>query len=284
MTYRLQPASDVSLTQLVKAINLAYRNYFVPVSLTLSSFSALIQRDAIDLEASVVAEDNGAVVATALLAIRLPYGWVGGVGVVPSHRRRGIAHDMMDYLIDRAQERGLHSIQLEVIEANQIAHHLYLQLEFKPRRRLLMLERPPGDIQAEPGYYVGSCLAQTALRYYDQFHDVQPPWQRSREALSDLAFNMQGWKAVAAHEPDTILGYSVGWLTGDQFRMMDMGTLPEHTDRQGVGRALLAYIHGHHPHAIGNIFNLAQNDTALLSIQAMGYEETMGQVEMVLEI
>lgn len=282
MNYRLQPASEASTTNLVRAINMAYHNYFVPVRLTRSSLHSLIQRDAIDMEASVIAEAEGNIVGMALLAIRPPYGWIGGVGVIPSHRRRGIARNMMYYLIEQAQQHRLISVQLEVIEANLIAYHLYLQLNFKPHRRLLMLERHCGTLQPSAGYRVGGCMAHDALHYYDRFHDVRPPWQRSRYALTDLAFDMQGWKVVTTNDPSTVVGYCIGWLHDNEFRMMDIATSPEHSERKQAATALVSHIHHQFPNATGYIFNLGQNDMALTPLQALGYGETMGQVEMFL--
>ncbi len=285
MNIEFRPASEVDLKAYIQAFNHAYQGYYVPIILNTRSFTALIKRDAIDLTASVAALDGNEIVGISMLAIRRPRGWIGGVGVIPDYRRRGIAQQMMHYLIDQARQRELEEVYLEVIQANTGAYDLYQKLDFETLRRLLILERPSGDVAPVEGYQVTPYRPEQALaNYYDRFHDVENPWQRSRPALHDLSPNLEGWMIAAESDLDTVLGYAMGWVGPQSLHFMDTATSPSHPARECVTRALLAHIHHETPGASGHVVNLGEDDAITPVLLDLGYEEQMAQYEMCLKL
>ncbi len=80
--------------------------------------------------------EDGAIVAAATLAIRGPRGWVGGFGVAPPHRGRGIATELLDCVIGLARGRGIRSLELEVLCENGRAIRTYRRAGFETRRTL----------------------------------------------------------------------------------------------------------------------------------------------------
>ena len=70
------------------------------------------------------------------LGVRGERGWIGGLGVVPSARRRGVGRDLMEAVHDQARARGIRRISLEVIEANEPAFRLYEELGYEMTRWL----------------------------------------------------------------------------------------------------------------------------------------------------
>ncbi|HVF63053.1 MAG TPA: GNAT family N-acetyltransferase [Casimicrobiaceae bacterium] len=70
------------------------------------------------------------------------------LAVVPTHRRRGIARAMMNWLLESAKTAGIASIHLELLEDNAAARAFYRALGFTETLRL-------------PGYYRAS---KTAMR------------------------------------------------------------------------------------------------------------------------
>src|SRR5690242_15726805 len=91
----MQPASEVPAAEFVRALNLAYADYYVPISLTPITFERLVSRESVDLDSSVAAVDGHQhVVGMALLAVRQKRGWIGGVGVLPQYRHQGIGRIM----------------------------------------------------------------------------------------------------------------------------------------------------------------------------------------------
>ena len=274
----LLPVSEVDFGDFTSAFNRAYQDYFVPLEMTATAFRSLIQRDDLDLAESVAALDGSAIVGTGLLGIRNDAGWIGGMGVVPECRRRGIGRQMMHYLIDRARLRHLTRIDLEVIEANQAAYHLYQKIGFVDIRYLLILERSPGPVpESSPRFDVEEYPAGSLLHLYPDFHDVPNCWQRSLSSLRGLAPHAQGWQVLDNNRE--IVGYAVGWANAHGVRLLDIASQPG-PDRLGITTALLAHLHRTNPDAHGSSYNIAENDPALPAYQVMGYTTSFRQIEM----
>ncbi|WP_127018125.1 ribosomal protein S18-alanine N-acetyltransferase [Anoxybacter fermentans] len=56
---------------------------------------------------------------------------ITNIAVKPSHRRRGIAKKLINFLITQAKERGVTAVTLEVRVSNYPAQKLYRKLGFK---------------------------------------------------------------------------------------------------------------------------------------------------------
>lgn len=275
ITYRA--VSDVDFSAFTSAFNLAYSDYFVPIMMSVPSFRALIDRDDLDLEASVAALDTDTIVGTGLLGIRDQGGWIGGMGVIPRRRREGIGRQMMLYLLDRARERELSWIDLEVIEQNRGAYALYHELGFADRRTLLVLERDAQPFQDQPSpYSIGEDSPARLLAYYTAFHEIPNAWQRGFPSLQALAPHLQGW--AVKHDGD-IMGYALGWANESDIRLMDIVINPAFPAKEGA-LALLHHLHHQFPAAQGSIYNIADNDPVLPAYQALGYAASLRQIEM----
>jgi predicted GNAT family acetyltransferase len=127
-------------------------------------------------------DDEGNVLAAALLAIRGKRAWIGGFGVAPEYRGRGYAADLLRTLERTARERGLHSIQLEVLVDNHPAIQTYRKGGFEIARTLRSFERIVEDARKPDGFASGS-----AGEFIDMPDAVPPCWQRERAALRNGA-------------------------------------------------------------------------------------------------
>lgn len=276
ITYR--PVSEVDFETFTAAFNRAYRDYYVHIFMTSDSFRALMQRDDLDPDASVVALNADQIVGTGLLGLRAHSGWIGGLGVIPPYRRQGIGRQMMRYLLDRARDHALKQVRLEVIETNTGAHALYRQLGFDDLRYLHYLERDPGPVPDPPtAYQIERRAPEEMLAYFDSFHEVETPWQRAYPSLVNLAAaHMRGWAALDA---GTIVGYALGWTDYHLIRLSDLATRPG-TNRGAVAHALLAHLHRIYLDAESLSINVAADDPALAGYQAAGYTTHLRQIEM----
>lgn len=271
------PVSQVDFDQFTNAFNRAYSDYFTPIVMTPGSFRALIRQDDLDLEASVAALADHEIVGTGMLGLRQAEAWIGGMGVVPEWRRRGIGLRMMEHLLEQAQIRGAREIRLEVIEANEAARRLYDRLGFVPIRRLLVLERPPGNaLPAPAGYTIRTWPAADLLRYFHTFHDTANCWQRDLRSLQHRAEMVRGWAALSE---EAVAGYALGWSYRHEIRLADLATHPGE-DRAAVAAALLAHLHRLQPEAFGHSYNVAEDDPALAGYLGSGYEVSLRQHEM----
>ncbi len=275
------PVSNVDFDAFTTAFNHAYSDYYVHIFMTSDSFRALMQRDNLSPEASVVALNGDQIVGMGLLGIRPPTGWIGGLGVLPDYRRRGIGREMMDYLLTRAREYSLKHIKLEVIEANTGAYALYRQLGFNDLRHLHYLQRAPGPIpDFSHTYQIERYAPETLLDYFDSFHDTESPWQRGFPSLSALVTHMRGWAAL---DQGDIVGYALGWTDHHQIRVSDLATRPG-TQRAVITRALLTHLHRLYPDADSLSINVAGDDPALVGYESIGYTTHLRQIEMCLSL
>jgi GNAT superfamily N-acetyltransferase len=269
--------ADVNFEEFTVAFNKAYSDYYVPIVMTPSSFRALMRRDDLEPSASVAALDGDTIVGTGLLGIREHTGWIGGMGVVPSHRRQGIGRQMMHFLLDRAREHHLTTVKLEVIEANQGAHHLYQQIGFTDQRYLLILNRAP-ELAANVAapYFIEECPPENVIEYYPAFHVVPNCWQRDLPSLHSLVPHLDGWAVL---EAERVIGYAVGWTTPEEVRLVDVAADPA-ADPIRATQALLTYLHQENQEAFGSAYNIADDDPLLPAYQALGYISSFRQIEM----
>lgn len=279
----LLPASEVDYHALLSAINSAYRDYFIPIQLTPDSFSELVRRESVLLEASQAAISGGRVVGMGLLGVRGRRGWIGGMGVIPSFRRRGIARLIMQALLSRACQLGLETLQLEVITRNQAAFSLYKSVGFHTRRRLSVLSGRMADLKGAPDMAAHDVTisSEPPADLLDALLEIpapEPPWQRESAAhramlpqLKGLAAR-QGWRG-------RIVGIC---LYRDNGYYKDVAELAAMTPKTGAG--LAAHLLRKHPSASFSYLNVPEEDPLLPILLGIGFQEVLAQFEMVLQL
>jgi GNAT superfamily N-acetyltransferase len=158
------PAATRPLSDLAGLLTAGYEGYPVPMHVDEATLRLIAELWDIDLRRSLVAPNEG----IALLGVRGDRGWVGGLGVVPASRGRGLGRRLMEALLEDAPP----TVQLEVIEGNQPAVGLYERLGFTHARMLEVwsLRAPvaPADANEVPARPVGG---------------ADLPWQRQDESL-----------------------------------------------------------------------------------------------------
>lgn len=183
----LRRPTELTSGELAELFTAAYEGYFVPFRVDEARLAQMVDAFDIDLARSLVAWYDGARVGLANLGLRGERTWLGGVGVVASHRRRGLGELLTRRLMDNARDAGAREMVLEVIVENTPAIALYDKLGFRTVRRLEVLalraaEGEPAD-EAEP--------AEARRRIAAGRRDPEP-WQRE-DATVD---NLDGIRAV----------------------------------------------------------------------------------------
>ena len=92
-----------------------------------STFRGLLRRSDSDL---FVAELRGAVAGYSVFWAVTDQGELGNVAVAEEYRGRGIGRALVDAVLERAGERSVHEIFLEVRRSNDGAQNLYRTLGF----------------------------------------------------------------------------------------------------------------------------------------------------------
>jgi GNAT superfamily N-acetyltransferase len=162
------PASSFGHEELARLFEGVYEGYFVPIHVDETTLAFMVDAWDIDLDRSLVAVQDGTPVGVTMLGVRGDRGWIGGLGVLPAHRRNGVGRALMEEVLKAAPP----SMSLEVIEQNEPALRLYETLGFE-RSRILEIwtldeELPP----AVPRNTEPRPLDQDGL-----------PWQRDSRSL-----------------------------------------------------------------------------------------------------
>lgn len=180
---QLQPASQFSLEDLTALWNQAYAGYFVPLAYTPERLQRHLTTADIALEHSVVLVDRGDAVALSLLGVRGERGWIGGFGVAPSHRRRGVGTALMLAHTEIIDRLALRTVQLEVMVQNW-ARRVYEQAGFTVTRRLSVFAGP-GPTAAPP--LAREVAVEVALATLEMApRESAPCWQREAASLAAL--------------------------------------------------------------------------------------------------
>jgi GNAT superfamily N-acetyltransferase len=184
MEYKIQPASNYPIPDLVHFLNQGFEGYFIPIQFNDITFLNLLRKDSVDLLTSRVLLVDGEPCGIALLARR---GWtsrLAAMGIFSGRRSQGAGSWFMETLIGEARERGEREMVLEVIEQNETALRLYRRCGFEPVRRLLGFVRKahPGDRQDELEEIDLRMLGRLISQY--GFPDL--PWQLSGESIAQL--------------------------------------------------------------------------------------------------
>ncbi len=243
------------------AFNDAFSDYVVPFALTREQLAEMLQRRGWVPEASVAAFDGERMVAFTLNGIDGDRGYDSGTGVVPMHRRRGLARDLMLRSIDLLRARGCKTYVLEVIDSNLKAAELYRSLGFV-ETRTLQCWRFESEVEETFG----------AGDVHPEWWEIAPSWQNTTSSIRRAAF------------PHQLLGdensYAVVFANGD---VPQLAVRPE-ARRKGLGTRLLhaAMTAAGQPIRMQNVDERHAGITRFL--EAAGATRTVRQLEMVLTL
>lgn len=163
-----------------------------------AGFAAHVERNDVDLARSRRWTIDGALSGIVLLAFRGERAWVGGFGVVPECRGRGLAHRYLEETLAIARAAGAASIELEVLVRNAPAIRLYERAGFRRIDDLVVWSREPLRAPAEED-------AAPVLRAYDSAQIAalaRTPascWQREPASVAAAA----PFEAVFAGAPES---------------------------------------------------------------------------------
>jgi ribosomal protein S18 acetylase RimI-like enzyme len=177
----LRPAGEYDIARLAALFTAAYEGYYVPFAISESTLRYMVDAYQLDLGASRVALLGDETVGLANLGVRGDRGWIGGIGVIPSARRRGIARALMEAVLDEARRLELAEVWLEVLERNEPAYRLYEQLGFRTTRDVdvWVLDGMEGEGRGS-AWEVPLDAACARVR---ELRASPEPWQRADETL-----------------------------------------------------------------------------------------------------
>jgi len=135
------------LDDLIDAQNEIFSDYIIPMKSSREFFLDFQRSVGGDLRNVLVAFVKGDMVGYVNPVIDRREGWIGGVGVIPSMRGKGIGHRLMQSAEELCRSKGVHEIYLEVIEGNNRAQRLYEELGYVTTRKFITAEGKPARFE-----------------------------------------------------------------------------------------------------------------------------------------
>ncbi|HEX3202687.1 MAG TPA: GNAT family N-acetyltransferase, partial [Actinomycetes bacterium] len=209
----------------------------------------------------VVAEAGGELVGVAAGAVFTGTGWVGGVAVVPGHRRAGLGGALTEAIVEFLEGRGVTTV---LLHATALGRPVYERLGFVPEAAYLTLTGPtrppsPGDPSLRAGRQSD---LETVLAL-----DLAATGEDRRRLLTAL------WPTggLVAAGDGRLLGYHLAspWRSGGAV----IATDPE------AGRVLLDAVRVAPGDEVG-ISVPAANTPAVQSLESAGFSERYRTVRM----
>jgi len=276
--------SDEYLVALHQAFIAAFSDYNIPFQPSLEAFkNRIYQKLNIHYGLSRLAIENETVVGFVLHTVgqyqEKTTVYDAGIGVIPSHRKRGIASQLMTKTIETLQEADLNRIVLEVITGNHAALGLYENFGFQKRGMLKCFkgkDLKPRPMIPEvtvvqsndwrPGKY------ESMVAYTPSFMDSDP----------QLTANIRNETILEAYWNDALAGYIIFQpRTG---RISQFAVLARFR-RNGVGGIL---IHETIKRTLRNelsILNVPASETDTINaLKHLGFINQVDQYEMELVI
>ncbi|HIJ16654.1 MAG TPA: GNAT family N-acetyltransferase [Thermoplasmata archaeon] len=261
------------LDALVDAQNEIFSDYLVPMKSSRAFFIDFVQSVGGNIANVIVAMDGGRIVGYANPVVDRGEAWIGGVGVVPGHRGRGIGEKLMLAAEDFSRNQGAETSILEVIQGNTRAHGLYRRLGYEDVRNYVCAEGKPMQFA---GY--GATPRKTSAEELIKIHEeayAGTCWQRRKihgliaSAKSSECYIVDGG-FVLVRKVDTT-GY-----------IPYLGVVPSRRG-EGVGTSLAKFALNR-LHELGTfkiaIYNLNEEPSVLRMLDKFDFAVTMKQIEM----
>jgi len=217
------PADTLSIDELAALFGAAYEGYYVPLHVDAAAMRLMIAAFDLDPRESRVVRAAGVPVAVAMLGLRDRAAWIGGMGVVPGERGRGLGVAVMNAVIARARARGARELWLEVLEQNAPAARIYERLGFVRTRGLGVwsIECPAGGAEgATP------CSVDAARARVRAHRAAREPWQRADGTLERMLAGDVALRAVRAAGDAAAGGAAVYRVAGDRASVLQLAVAP----------------------------------------------------------
>jgi GNAT superfamily N-acetyltransferase len=277
-------ADTLSLDDRAALFNACYADYLVPVALDAAGLERMGVLCDIDLSASRVRVADDVPIGFAFLGVRANRGWIGGMGVLPQHRREGHGRALMNAVLDAAAGRGITHVQLEVLEGNQRARDLYASLHFELTRRVNVWLRPSPEARPAASPNPGAASSSRAgfheppardlLARIEAAKGAAAPWQREPVTLRHIESELRAITVDGASPRAPFVLYRVQEPNVNIVEL-DAGDAPT-----AALAALLAELAKRHADGWMRVLNLPEGHATEAALRSVGFEIRERQSEM----
>ena len=272
---RLVPADAVSAETLLRAVNNTFAGQVPSLPpIDPAAWPAFVRDRGLDLPLSALLVRGGEIQTFALLTPRpLRRTRIALFGTVPGQRGRGLAAQLLDDVLDRANARREVSVELEVIAQNHSAMKACWARGFKPLSRLYGFATSghkriaPTDASSATDASDQAAVARVSwheatewLKDLDTLDPSELPWPVSAPALPARR-SVQAWQCDRAQLVfETVAGIKV-----------TVRSLVDRDPDQRGAAQLLATLREHYPDATFKTLPVFRQDGAARAFEANGW-------------
>ena len=289
MAYRYEFLSQDQFPQIHQTFREAFAEYYVDTSgVTETMLYNRAVKNGVDFGVSVGAFKGDRMVAITLVGLdewkSAPAAFDIGTGVVPGHRRKGVARDMFDFAAARLRERGVARFILEVIQENEPAIKAYRAAGFRVTREFVCFHWHPGGAEwagaSNPALEMRP-VSTDRLAEFEPHLEWLPSWENSFAAIRRIPDDVAAWGAFERSECVGLLVYYplINWIT--------TLVVKRERRRRGVATALMRQFAAARPggSAAVRLVNVDHGDSATLALlRKVGCEPLVRQYEMELQL
>jgi ribosomal protein S18 acetylase RimI-like enzyme len=263
---KIRSLKGIDYDVMVEAFNDAFSDYAVPAKYSVEYLRDLVLRRGYRPDLAAGAFDGGRLVGFVFNCVDGDAAYNSGTGTVISHRRRGIARQLMQRSIETLP---VTRYILEVIETNERAAALYRDLGFVETRRVQCwtYECRTGFSPSDPAE------ARPTLDLIRSWCDVAPTWQNE---VASIHRATEPYEVVGDERAAAVVFPS----NGD----VPLFAVAREHRRKGLGRALLAATAARAGKRL-RIMNVDDRDAGIAAfLEKCGAQRMIRQIEMVIEL
>ncbi len=229
--FQIAPFAQERLDELIDAQNEIFSDYIIPMKSTKQFFIEFQNSVGGDNRNIIVALTDDKIVGYVNPVIDGREGWIGGVGVVPSLRGRGVGKKLMAAAEDLCRDKGVSEISLEVIDGNVRAQSLYEKLGYRATRKYLTAEGRPAKFEGFGTTPMKANMSEILALHERSYNDSC--WQRRK-----IESVVQSARGAECYKTDG--GFVLVRVVETSGYIPFLGVVPEKRG-MGVGTALAKY-------------------------------------------
>jgi len=228
---RIEHLRPGQLDALIETQNVIFQDYLIPMKSTRQFFLDFQRSVGGSLDNIFVALEGDDIVGYVNPVVDGREGWIGGVGVAPKYRGRGIGRTLMLEAERFCRGRGVQDITLEVIEGNDRAQKLYEGLGYSGTRRYLTAEGRPAKFEGYGERPVPASMSDLMSLHERSYGDTC--WQRRKTVAL-----VQSARPAECYRVDG--GFVLIRVVDTNGFIPFLGVLPERRGK-GIGASLMKF-------------------------------------------
>lgn len=199
-----------------------------------------------------------------------------GIGIIPGHRKKGYGHLLLREAIEKAHQKSVHQMVLEVVDTNEAALKLYTAHGFTPTRVLHCFKRNQNSTLACRQDLKVSKNDNWSLKAHEEMVDFETGLT---DSLHELKRNSLHETTMEAHEDGRLVGFVT--FQPKIGRISKIGVKKDRR-RNKIGTTLIYQCMAQSESKSLTILNIPKEQKKMRDfLSALGFSNEINQIEMI---